>query len=118
MNRPSHKELTRKISIANKCITDGNIYLINHESIVCDALDLGYIIDTDLSYILKDIIGNLSADDYIGHRPPNKSYERAIEGLELFEFTAQCSRFTKRVYLKFSIKEPNFFLVSLHLHRK
>jgi len=118
MNRPSHKELSRKISIANKCITSGNINLINAKSIIFDAIELGYSISTDLNEILKDIIENLSADDYIGYRPPQKSYERAIEGLELFEFTARCSRFTDRIYLKFSIQEPNFFLVSLHPHRK
>ena len=118
MNRPSHKELTRKIVVANECVTAGNILLINHEAIVCDALELGYSVSLDLKDILQDIIENLSADDYIGYRPPRKSYERAIEGLELFEFTARCSRFSDRVYLKFSILEPNLYLVSLHLHRK
>lgn len=118
MDRPSHKELTRKISLAREYIYAGNIYLINHAAIVCDALELSYNVDNDLQDILVEIIENLSADNYIGHRPPQKSYERAIDGLELFEFTASCSRFTSQIYFKFSLKEPNFFLVSLHLHRR
>lgn len=118
MNRPTHKELTRKITIAAECIANGNILFINHRSIACDAIELKYSVDTEIKGILQDLIENLSSNDYIGYRPPMKSYERAIEGLELFEFSARCNRFKDRVYLKFSIKEPHFFLVSLHKHRK
>ncbi len=117
MKRPSHKELSGKIRAAKEAVAEGNISLINHAPIIADALELGYSIKNDLQDILLELLEDTKPEDYAGNKPPHKSYEKEIKGLELFAFKKECSYFSDDIYYKFTLYEDELFLVSLHKNR-
>lgn len=117
MNRPSHKEINNKIKAAIKAVKSRNIELINLDSIVADALELGYLVNEELPHILLKLLVNTNPGDYVGQRPPQKSYEIQIKGLELFAFSINCDYLNKQIYYKFALQDEIFYLVSLHEDR-
>jgi hypothetical protein len=40
----------------------------------------------ELWELVKELLNEITAQHYVGSRPPQKSYERATAGLELFAF--------------------------------
>ncbi len=117
MLRPSHKELYGKIREAKKAVSEGRILIVEQEAVAADALELEYLIETELLGVLQELLEETSPGHYAGTRPPQRSYEREIEGLELFAFVVESMRFKCRVYFKFALAEGFFWLVSLHQDR-
>ncbi len=111
--RPTHKELTGKIKQASRAVSDDWICILEPEILARDALELGYQI-SELSDILIELLSTIRAEDYIGHEPPEKSYEDKIKGIELFAFKAYSQRLGCDVYLKFGLKGEFIWIVSLH----
>jgi hypothetical protein len=91
--------------------------LLEQNAIAQDAIDLEYDIGNELFDVLSELLNETSPNHYTGSRPPQRSYERKIEGLELFAFAVESSRFNCRVYYKFVLAEGNFWLLSLHQDR-
>ena len=117
MERPSHKEIYNKLREARMSVSKGLITLLDQYIIAADAIELEYSIETELIPILQELLDYTTPGHYAGSRPPQKSYEREIEGLELFAFVADCSRLKCRVYYKFALVERGLWLVSLHQDR-
>jgi hypothetical protein len=117
MSRPSHREIYKKIQEAKKEVSGGNVLIVNQESVAADALELGYLIECELISILQKLLDATAPKHYAGSRPPKRSYEREIEGLELFAFVVESSRFKCRVYYKFALVAGFIWLVSLHQDR-
>ena len=117
MKRPSHKELYGKLREARMAVAKELVTLLNQDIIAADAIELEYSIGTDLIPILQELLDYTTPGHYAGSRPPQKSYEREIEGLDLFPFVADCSRLKCRVYYKFALVEGRLWLVSLHQDR-
>lgn len=117
MQRPSHKELYNKIREAKKAVASGSVLLLEQDAIAQDAIDLEYDIGDELFDVLSELLNETSPNHYAGARPPQRSYEREIEGLELFAFAVESSRFKCRVYYKFTLAEGAFWLLSLHQDR-
>jgi len=118
MKRPSHKELYKKILEARKAVANGLINLINQDAIVCDAIELGYLIELDLIGVLTSLLNEITPNNYAGKRPPEKSYERQIEDLDLFAFRVESSWFNCTVYLKFTLYNNELWIVSLYRNRE
>lgn len=91
--------------------------LLEQDAIVQDAIDLGYDVGDELIDVLTGLVNETAPAHYAGARPPQRSYEREIEGLELFPFVVESSRFKCRIYYKFLITEGVLWLVSLHQDR-
>ncbi len=91
--------------------------ILNDLVCVCDALELGYDFESELQDVLLEILGTIGSTQYAGARPPMKSYEEAIFGLDLFAFHVQSDRFGCLVYFKFALSDDVFWLVSLHKDR-
>lgn len=117
MDRPSHKELFGKLRSARQAIEAGRVALLNQLAVAMDAIDLDYSIETDLNAVLIELLEATTAADYAGARPPQRSYEQDIKGLELFAFVVESKRFKCRVYYKFALAQGVFWLVSLHQDR-
>ena len=117
MARPSHKELSGKLSAALQCVHDNRIILVEPAIIVADAIALGYSIRNELQAVLLDLLNGTGPGHYTGRRPPEKSYDTRIHDLELWAFSVDCPRFETRVYYKFSLHNNCFYLVSLHTCR-
>ena len=117
MNRPSHKELYGKLYSARQIVKEGRVALLNQIALAADAIELGYVIESELSDVLAELLGATAPNHYTGSRPPQRSYEQDIQGLELFAFVVECDRFKCRVYFKFALENEIFWLVSLHQNR-
>ncbi|OPL09429.1 MAG: hypothetical protein AVO38_10905 [delta proteobacterium ML8_D] len=116
MERPSFKELYGKIEQAKDAIEKNQIFTIDLEVIAADAIELGYEV-SEVNKILSIILKEIDPKNYVGNRPPQKSYKKEIKGFELFAFRWISKTFGCESYLKFSIKQDSFYLVSLHQDR-
>ena len=117
MNRPSHKEINRKIKQAKEAVSENQFSILNPVIIAADALELGLDLQ-NISYILIDLLEEITPNHYAGQYPPQRSYEHDIEGYELLAFRWLSKTLGCRVYLKFTIKGKTMWLVSLHEDRK
>jgi len=117
MKRQSHKELEKKLREAGKAVSENRIALLNQIAISADAIELEYNIETEFQTVLKELLGLTTPSHYTGSRPPQRSYEQKIHGIDLYAFSIQSSRFKCRVYFKFALTGQRFWLVSLHQDR-
>jgi len=117
MERPSNKELFGKLGDARASVRNGSVFLIDQDVTAEDAIELGYDIGDELLEVLAELLEETSLTHYAGSRPPQRSYKGEIEGLELFPFVVESSRFKCRVYFKFALNEGSLWLVSLHQDR-
>jgi hypothetical protein len=118
MTRPTHKELTKKIKEARAFVKNDQVSLINQTALALDALELEYSIEDDLLEVPNELLEKTDPTRYTGSRPPQRSYEDAISGLDLIAFVVEIERFSPPVYYKFSVSEDALWLVSLHKDRK
>ena len=117
MNRPSHKEISRKLTLAKEAVSENRISILNPVSVATDTLELGLNL-RNISNILSDLLEEIEPDDYAGQYPPQRSYEDEIKDCELLAFRWLSKRLGCRVYFKFTLKETRLWLVSLHEDRK
>jgi hypothetical protein len=117
MDRPSHKEINRKIKQAKEAVSENQFSILNPVIIAADALELGVDLQ-NISFILINLLEEITPNHYAGQYPPQRSYEHDIEGYELLAFRWLSKTLGCRVYLKFTIKGKRMWLVSLHEDRK
>lgn len=117
IKRPSKRELFNKIKEAREAVLAGRIEVVDAVSLATDAIELGYDLGTELAILLEELLNNISHDHYTGSRPPQKSYEKVIQSLELFAFVAASDLLNEKVYLKFALAGGALWLVSLHKNR-
>lgn len=117
MDRPSHKEINRKIKQAREAVSENQFSILNPVIIAADAIELGVDLQ-NISFILIDLLEEITPNHYAGQYPPQRSYEHDIEGYELLAFRWLSKTLGCRVYLKFTIKGKRIWLVSLHEDRK
>jgi hypothetical protein len=98
MNRPSHKEISRKLTLAKEAVSENRISILNPVSVATDTLELGLNL-RNISNILSDLL-------------------EEIEPCELLAFRWLSKKLGCRVYFKFTLKETRLWLVSLHEDRK
>jgi hypothetical protein len=116
MGPPSHKEINRKIKQAKDAISDNYFSILNPFIVAADALELGVDLQ-HISYNLIDLLAEITPAHYVGQHPPQRSYEREIEGCELLAFRWLSKKLGCMVYLKFAMKGNRMWLVSLHEDR-
>jgi hypothetical protein len=117
MDRPSHKEINRKIKQAREAVSENQFSILNPVIIAADAIELGVDLQ-NISFILVDLLEEITPNHYEGQYPPQRSYEHDIEGYELLAFRWLSKTLGCRVYFKFTIKGKRIWLVSLHEDRK
>lgn len=115
--RPTHKELNRKIRQAELAVKEGRIRVVRPDVVADDALEMGYLLK-DLSDVLTELLDEITPEHYMGKRPPERSYEEDVRGLELLGFEVFSRRFGDNIYFKFVLKDEEIWLVSLHQSRK
>lgn len=116
--RPSPHELTRKLAQAHE-------FLENRHGIFAEPLkNYGEINDLDIDdsdeiwSLIKLLIKEIKPEDYIGTRPPMKSYEKSVFGHDLFAFSWFSPKMKKQMYIKFVLKNSTYYYVSLHECRR
>ena len=111
--RPSHKELSKKLREAQEVLSQKDGFFAEPSKNLCELDKLHLEIEDFWSFIFK-ILSEIHPENYTGSRPPQKAYETKIIGSELFAFSWTSSFFKKKMYLKFVLRNNNFYLVSLH----
>jgi hypothetical protein len=115
--RPSIRELTKRLEEAKKYLKSQHGVFANPSKVVgeLNALDIG---DTnEVWQLIRELLEEISPKDYRGSRPPQKSYEKAIAGLELLAFSWWSPKCAKQMYIKFVLKNERYHYVSLHQSR-
>lgn len=116
--RPTHKELSKKLKHAILLARSGAVVILAPEVILADAMNLGYSFGEDFPVILQELLNLATPENYVGSRPPAKSYETAIKGAELFAFVIRSAFFRGLdVYFKFALYNDMLVVISLHEDR-
>ncbi|MBW1818165.1 MAG: hypothetical protein JRJ60_13525 [Deltaproteobacteria bacterium] len=106
-----------KLHGARKAVQESRVAVVNQLAVAADAMELGYDVENELQAILADLLEITTPNHYTGTHPPQRSYEQMVEGLELFAFAVESSRFKCRIYYKFALTKDVLWLVSLHASR-
>ncbi|MBM4310123.1 MAG: hypothetical protein FJ119_04145 [Deltaproteobacteria bacterium] len=117
MNRPSHKELNKKLNEARALSEKQQVSIVEPLCFAADAIGLGYDIE-DIFITVSGLLNEILPDHYAGGRPPQRSYEDCITGSDLFAFEWHSEILAARVYCKFAIRGTTLWIVSLHKSRK
>ncbi len=117
MIRPSDKEIIKRIKEARETVAKGQTAILNQEAVASDALELGYLVQEELESVFSELLELITPANYVGTRPPQRSYEQIIKEMELFAFEVVSPRFKCPIYFKFASSPGILWLVSLHKSR-
>ncbi len=81
--RPSDRELTKRLNEAKEFLKNRYGLFANQSKAVGELNDLDIGDTNDVWQLIRELLEEISPKDYKGSRPPQKSYEKAILGLEL-----------------------------------
>jgi hypothetical protein len=112
--RPSDRELTKRLDEAKEFLKNRHGVFAIPSKIVGELNDLDIGDTNDVWLLIKELLEEISPKDYKGPRPPQKSYEKAIVGSELFAFSWWSTKCVKQMYIKFVLKNERYYYVSLH----
>lgn len=115
--RPTDHELLKRINEAKEALKNRQGVFANPSKVVGELNELGIGDSNEIWSLIKDLLEEIAPKDYRGTRPPQKSYEKTIIGLELLAFSWQSRKLAKMMYLKFAIKNGRYYYVSLHESR-
>ena len=112
--RPSHRELQKKINEAKKALQDKLGIFANPGKAVGELnyFNIGH--SDEIWNLIRELLEEISPEHYTGYRPPLKSYEKTINGHDLFAFSWKSHKLGSRIYLKFALKNNRYYYVSLH----
>ncbi len=114
MNRPSAKEIDKRLCEAKEALKNKRAFFANLAKIVGELTKLEIGDSSEVWELISMLIDEIQLTDYAGAHPPQKSYEPSIAGCELWAFSWMSVKLKKQMYVKFAIKAGNFYYVSLH----
>ena len=115
--RPSDHELTKRLNEAKRFLKNRCGVFATPSKVVGELNELDIGDSNDVWQLIRELLEEISPKDYKGSRPPQKSYEKAIAGLELLAFSWWSPRYAKQMYIKFVLKNERYYYVSLHESR-
>ena len=115
--RPSHKELTKRLKECKDALDKNDGLFADPGKAVSELMALNIGDTEEVWPLILELLDEISPDGYTGGRPPQKSYEKTIEGSELFAFSWDSQKLSGKMYLKFALKGGRFYYVSLHKDR-
>jgi hypothetical protein len=117
-DRPSGRELDKRLGEAKACLKDQKGLFANPAKAVGELYHLAMNDAGEIWKLIYELLEEIDPSDYAGTRPPQKSYEKAIDNRELFAFTWMSPKMGKEMYIKFALREGLYYYVSLHESRK
>lgn len=115
--RPSDHELTKRLNEAKEFLKNRYGLFANPSKAMGELNNLDIGNTNDVWELIRELLGEISPQNYKGARPPQKSYEKVIVGFELFAFSWWSTKFVKQMYIKFVLKDERYYYVSLHESR-
>lgn len=117
--RPTKREIDKKISAAKKALGEKRGYFAPISAkLIGEFIELNIGDAEEVWPLIIELLEEIAIDDYIGSRPPMRSYEPNIANCELFAFFWVSKKLQQEMYLKFAIKDGDFYYVSLHKSKK
>lgn len=117
VQRPSDRELLKRLKEAEEALKVQPGLFANPSKAVGELYALGIGDTNELWQLISDLLKEISPKHYSGSRPPQKSYEKTIAGLELLAFSWCSQKLAKEMYIKFALKNARYYYVSLHPSR-
>lgn len=114
VRRPSHAELQGKILKARAKIAAGDWLAADYQKLLPEFEALDLWTEEERNEGLEAAANEIVPEHYVGLRPPQKSYEEACKGAELFAFGWESRHFGRRMYLKFCLVKETLYIVSFH----
>ena len=115
--RPSHKELSKKLGVAREGILDSRWAPASPFKLLPELHSLQLFTAEDAARGLLEALSEISPEHYVGRRPPEKAYEKRVYGREMFAFCWSSRRFRCAMYLKFVVTSDTVYFVSFHKSR-
>lgn len=115
--RPSERELAKRLDEAKKYLKNCNELFANPLKAVGELNDLNIENSNDVWQLITELLEEILPKDYSGAKPPQKSYEKTVVGLELLAFNWWSPKLTKQMYIKFVLKNERYYYISLHQSR-
>ena len=115
MRRPSHAEVLGKITRARGKVAAKNWLAADIGKLLPEFHDLDCWTLEEQTEALAAALGEVGPEHYAGSRPPQRSYERACKGAELFAFVWESAHLGRRMYLKICFVKETLYIVSFHL---
>ncbi len=115
--RPTVREIDKRLKEAQKALLDRKVLFANPTKALGELWELDIESVDDVWNLMLKLLVEVDRDCYSGMRPPQRSYEKAVENKELWAFTWESPLLGKRMYLKFVVKEGTFYYISLHESR-
>ena len=122
-DRPSHKELTKKLRDAQAILTRSGFLAADARKLGNDFQALKCYTPEEQGDALGAAFSEVTARDYRGRRPPETSFEKTTHGREMLTFIWSSEYFGQEMYLKFCLHEPDqheetvLYVFSLHVDR-
>jgi hypothetical protein len=114
--------LTRKLRAAGRLLDSGCWAPADPSKLAADFDELGLFTGEEQEAALRAAVAEGEPEDYVGGRPPERSYEPATPGAELWAFAGRSHYFGRGMYFKFSIcgsgAVQRLFVYPLHPLRK
>ncbi len=107
--RPSDRELLKRLNEAKEYLKNRHGLFANPSKAVGELNNLDIGDANDVWLLIKELLEEISPRDYRGTRPPQKSYEKATAGLELFAFSWWSPKCAKQMYIKFILKNERYY---------
>lgn len=115
--RPSDRELNKRLSEAKEFLKTRSGLFANPSKTMGELNELGIGDADEVWPLIRELLEEVTPEDYKGTRPPQKAYEKAVEGFELFAFCWWSDKCDKKMYVKFVLKNERYYYVSLHESR-
>lgn len=118
-NRPSYKEIEKKISQAKNAIQKNHAFFGSNLDKLIDEFSALKINHTEEIWpLLLTLFDEIKPEHYAGPHPPMISHEPSVLNCEVFIFVWKSQKLTKKMYLKCVVKEDCFYYLSLHASNK
>jgi hypothetical protein len=106
--RPSIRELTKRLDEAKEYLKNRAGLFANPSKAVGELNDLDIGDTDDIWGLIRELLEEITPKDYRGSRPPQKSYEKVIVGLELLAFSWWSPKYARQMYIKFVLKNERY----------
>ena len=113
-SRPTDREVIKRLNEAKEHLKIRNGLFANPAKAVGDLNDLNIGDTNDVWQLIRELLEEILPKNYRGTRPPQKSYEKAVMGSELYAFSWLSLKLGRQMYIKFALKNGRYYYVSLH----
>jgi hypothetical protein len=113
-SRPTDHELDKQLRAARTFLAaEGGTYA-NLNKAAGELSKLEIESPSRVWKLVLELLNEIVPQDYVGGKPPQRSYEKAIENKELFAFCWNSKKLGKKMYIKFALVKGRYYYVSLH----